>query len=61
MNIEEVQNVVSEIRTLREMVDEFYELSTRSKVESDCYLQIDNQINKIQGMTMSLALTGKEN
>ena len=51
--------LVEEIRKLREMIDEFYSLTTRSKIESNIYLEIDEQINKIQGMTMS-AIVRKE-
>ncbi len=51
--------IVEEIRKLRDMLDEFYQQSPRSKVESDIYLEIDEQINKIQGMTMSAIVKGE--
>ena len=52
--------MIEEIRKLREMMDEFYQQSPRSQIESDIYLEIDEQINKVQGMAMSLIVKGKE-
>ena len=52
--------IVEEIRKLRDMLDEFYQQSPRSKNESNLYLEIDEQVNKIQGMAMSLIVKGKE-
>lgn len=52
--------IVEEIRKLRDMIDEFYQQSPRSKIESDIYLEIDEQINKVQGLAMSLVVKGKE-
>lgn len=52
--------IVEEIRKLRDMIDEFYQQSPRSKTESDIYLEIDEEINKIQGLAMSLVVKGKE-
>lgn len=51
--------IVDDIKRLREMVDEFYELTTRKKIESDLYLEINNQINKILGEAMSLIVKGE--
>jgi len=48
--------LVEEIKKLRDMMDEFYELTTRSKYESNLYLEIDEQINKIMGIAMSEAV-----
>lgn len=45
--------LIEAIKHLRELMDEFYELSTRSKVESNIYLEIDEQINKVLGLAMS--------
>lgn len=46
--------IIEEIKKLREMIDEFYELTTRSKIESNLYLEIDAQVNRVQGEAMSL-------
>lgn len=51
--------IVEEIRKLRDMMDEFYQQSPRSKTESDIYLEIDEEINKIQGMVMSAIVKGE--
>lgn len=45
--------LIEAIRELRGMMDEFYEMSTRSKMESNMYLDINEQINKVQGLAMS--------
>ena len=52
--------IVDEIRKLREMIDEFYQLGPRKREESNLYLEIDEEINKIQGLAMSLVVKGKE-
>lgn len=63
MNLEEIQSILSELKSLRSDIDDFYEMVNKNnyKIISDRYLCIDSQINKIQGMIMSLAITGKEN
>lgn len=53
--------IIEELKRLREMIDDYYSMTEpHSKIEGREYLEIDNQINKIQGMVMSLILTGKE-
>lgn len=53
-------DIVKEISRLREMVDEYYSnTEPHSKMESDLYLQIDNQINNIQGELMSFLVKGR--
>lgn len=58
MNIEEVQKILEEVKHLRGAIDNFYDVVNQSnyKLLSDMYLDIDNQINKLQGMIMSLAI-----
>ena len=51
--------IVEEIRKLRDLIDEFYEQGPRSKNESNLYLEIDEQVNKIQGMVMSAIVKGE--
>ena len=63
MNLEDIQSILAELKSLRGDIDDFYEMVNKNnyKIISDRYLCIDNQINKIQGMIMSLAISGKEN
>ena len=58
MNIEEVQKILEEVKHLRGAIDNFYDVVNQSnyKLLSDMYMDIDNQINKLQGMIMSLAI-----
>lgn len=52
--------LVDEIRKLREMINEYYSnTEPHNLTESDLYLQIDNQINLIQGEVMSLIVKGR--
>lgn len=58
-------DLLVEIRRLRDQIDEFYEIANinQSKILSDLYVGrdgIDSQINKIQGMVMDLMLKLKE-
>lgn len=51
--------ILDKLTELREMIDDFYELGPRKRVESDAYLQIDNKINEIKGLVMSAIVKGE--
>ena len=51
--------IIEELTELRHLIDDLYELGPRSKTESNIYLEIDNQINKIKGLVMSAIVKGE--
>ena len=51
-----MNEILDKIREIKEEIDSFYELSTRSKMESNQYLHIDGLLNELMGLCMSYAV-----
>lgn len=48
-----MEEIIEQVKVIRGLIDDLYELGPRKKQESDIYLQIDNELNKLQGLCYS--------
>lgn len=53
-----MEEIIEKIHEIKDEVDSLYEMSCRSKKESNQYLHVDNLLNELMGLCMSYAVKG---
>lgn len=48
-----MEEIIEQVKVIRGLIDDLYELGPRKKEESNLYMTIDNELNKLQGLCYS--------
>lgn len=48
-----MEEIIEQVKVIRGLIDDLYELGPRKKEESNLYMTIDSELNKLQGLCYS--------